>query len=80
MPQQARLDTPGALHHIIIRGIEKRKIVDDRMDRKEFVSRLEAVATETKTLIYAWSHTGRKIAQVHIVKNVPQIPSWRQDR
>jgi len=27
MPRQARLDTTGTLHHVIIRGIEKRPIV-----------------------------------------------------
>jgi hypothetical protein len=26
MPLKARIDAPGALHHVIIRGIEKRKI------------------------------------------------------
>ena len=29
MPRQARLDAPGTLHHVIVRGIEKRRIVDD---------------------------------------------------
>ena len=27
MPRLARLDAPGVLHHIMIRGIERRKIV-----------------------------------------------------
>ncbi len=26
MPRIARLDTPGLLHHVMIRGIERRKI------------------------------------------------------
>ena len=39
MPRQARLDAPGTLHHIIIRGIEKRRIVDDNQDREQFVNR-----------------------------------------
>jgi len=26
MPRQARLDTPGTLHHVIVRGIEKKRI------------------------------------------------------
>jgi len=38
MPRQARLDTPGTLHHVIIWGIEKRKIVGDRKDRDELVA------------------------------------------
>jgi hypothetical protein len=25
MPRQARIDAPGALHHIIVRGIERRR-------------------------------------------------------
>jgi hypothetical protein len=29
MPRQARLDAPGTLHHVIVRGIEKRRIVED---------------------------------------------------
>ncbi len=55
MPRQARLDAPGTLHHIIIRGIEKRKIVDDRKDRENFVERLARAASETGTSIYAWA-------------------------
>ena len=55
MPRQARLDAPGTLHHVIIRGIEKRKIVDDKYDRKNFVTRVGDLASDTKTEIYAWS-------------------------
>ncbi len=55
MPRQARLDAPGTLHHVIIRGIEKRKIVDDRADRDNFVSRMGQVASDTDTVIYAWA-------------------------
>ena len=55
MPRQARLDTPGTLHHIMIRGIEKRHIVDDRKDRQDFVSRMGDIASDTKTAIYAWA-------------------------
>jgi len=55
MARQARLDAPGTLHHIIIRGIEQRKIVDDGYDRKDFVSRMGKIASETRTPIYAWA-------------------------
>ena len=55
MPRQARLDAPGTLHHVIDRGIEKRKIVDDRADRNNFVSRMGQIASETDTVIYAWA-------------------------
>ena len=55
MPRRARLDAPGTLHHVILRGIEKRRIVDDVADRKNFVRRLGELAAETKTAIYAWA-------------------------
>ena len=40
MPRLARLDAPGVLHHIIIRGIERRKIFRDDKDRDDFIDRL----------------------------------------
>jgi REP element-mobilizing transposase RayT len=49
------LDVPGTLHHVIIRGIEKRKIVNDDRDRQNFISRMGTIAQETGTSIYAWS-------------------------
>jgi putative transposase len=55
MPRGARLDAPGTLHHVIIRGIEKRRIVNDVADRKNFVKRLGGLSAETKTNIYAWA-------------------------
>jgi len=55
MPRQARLDAPGTLHHVIVRGIERGRIVDDRWDRGNFVSRMGQVASDTKTVIYAWA-------------------------
>jgi REP element-mobilizing transposase RayT len=49
------LDAPGTLHHVILRGINKRRIVDDIADRKNFVKRMGELAAETKTTIYAWA-------------------------
>ncbi len=55
MPRQARLDSPGTLHHVMIRGIEKKRIVLDEQDRKDFVRQLGLLAVETKTAVYAWA-------------------------
>jgi putative transposase len=55
MPRQPRLDSLGTLHHVIIRGIEQRRIVDDIKDRDRFVSRLGECALGTQTKIYAWA-------------------------
>lgn len=55
MPRQARLDAPGSLHHVIVRGIERRRIVDDELDRRRFVGRVGELALATDTKVYAWA-------------------------
>jgi putative transposase len=55
MPRKARIDAPGALQHIIVRGIERRKIFFDDLDRDNFIERLGAVLTETNTPCFAWA-------------------------
>lgn len=55
MPRQARLDAPGTLHHVIIRGIEKKPIVMGDVDRGDFVERMAALALELKSPVYAWA-------------------------
>jgi hypothetical protein len=55
MPRVARLDTPGLLHHVMIRGIECRKILNDDEDRENLIERLSIPLPETKTQCYAWS-------------------------
>ncbi len=55
MPRKARIDAPGALHYIIIRGIERRHIFSDDQDRDHFVERLGDIVTETKTFCFGWA-------------------------
>jgi len=55
MPRKARIDAPGALHYIIIRGIERRKIFKDDTDRINFLGRLGKVFSETGTKCFAWA-------------------------
>ena len=55
MPRLARLDAPGVLHHIMIRGIERRKIFLSRRDYEDFLDRLAILLPETKTACYAWA-------------------------
>ena len=54
MPRQARLDAPGVLHHIMIRGIERRKIFINDRDRKDFLERLSKLLPQSETACYAW--------------------------
>jgi len=53
MPRRARLDTPGTLHHVMLRGIESGRIVKDVADHKNIVARLGEVSAATNTSIYA---------------------------
>jgi REP element-mobilizing transposase RayT len=55
MPRQARIDAPGALHHVIIRGIERKAIFKDAKDYRNFLDRLDLVLTETETPCFAWA-------------------------
>jgi REP element-mobilizing transposase RayT len=55
MPHKACIDASGALHHIIVRGIERRRIFLDGQDRDNFIERLDDIVTETKTFCFAWA-------------------------
>ena len=55
MPRSARLDAPGVLHHIMIRGIERRPIFKSDQDREDLLERLSTLLPETQTACYAWT-------------------------
>ncbi len=55
MPRQPRLDAPDALHHVMVRGLERRVIFRDDQDRADFVARLAALAEGGAWTVYAWA-------------------------
>ncbi|MDJ0818374.1 MAG: transposase [Desulfobacterales bacterium] len=55
MPRKARIDAPGALHHIIVRGINRRKIFLDDTDRDDFLDRLGDILSDSETPCFAWA-------------------------
>jgi putative transposase len=55
MPRDRRLDIPGAIHHVIVRGIERRRIFNNDQDYQSFISRLETSLTRTQASCYAWA-------------------------
>jgi len=55
MPRKSRVDAPGALHHIIVRGIERTSIFRNDTDRNDFLSRMGKLVTETKSRCFAWT-------------------------
>ena len=54
MPRQARLDVPGALHHVMVRGIDMSKIFRDDEDKARFLERLGHNVEAGKSTVYAW--------------------------
>jgi REP element-mobilizing transposase RayT len=71
MPRRSRIDAPGALHHVIARGIEKRKIFQDDSDRNNFLERLGRILKETKTPCLAWAFIP---SHVHLLLKTSQTP------
>src|SRR4030043_2402645 len=54
MPRQARLDISGALHHIMVRGVNKSDIFEDDQDKTLFLERLGQNVIDGKCSVYAW--------------------------
>ena len=71
MPRSARIDAPGAVHHIIVRGIERRKIFRSDVDRRGFVDRLENLIAETGTRCLAWALIPN---HVHLLLRSSEVP------
>ena len=44
--RKSRIDAPGALHHIIVRGIERRSIFVDAQEYENFLERLGNILSD----------------------------------
>ena len=71
MPRKARIDMSGALHHLMIRGIERKRIFRDDQDRNNFLDRLGKILVESKTACYAWALLPN---HVHLLLRTGQVP------
>jgi putative transposase len=71
MPRKSRIDAPGALHHIIVRGIERRKIFADDTDRNNFIDRVGGIVADTNTACYAWALIPNHF---HLLLRTGQVP------
>jgi hypothetical protein len=52
MPRKARIDMPGALHHLMIRGIERKKVFRGDKDWNNFLERLGRILIESEAASY----------------------------
>ena len=71
MPRKARIDAPGAVHHVIVRGIERRKIFRDDHDRQNWLARLESVLNDSATPCFAWALMPN---HVHLLLRTGRVP------
>jgi putative transposase len=71
MPRKARIDAPGALHHVICRGIERRHIFDDDEDRDSFVDRLGDLVLGTSTRCHGWALVDN---HAHLLLRTGRVP------
>jgi putative transposase len=77
MPRGPRLDAPGALHHVMVRGIERRLLFHDDTDRADFVARLAEVVRRTELILLAWALLPNHL---HLLVRTPPAPSGRPYR
>lgn len=71
MPRQPRVDAPGVIHHVWTRGIEKRRIFLDELDRGDFVARLSRVLPESGAVCLSWALLTN---HVHLVVRTGERP------
>src|SRR5262245_5634595 len=55
MARRPREDAPGAAHHVMLRGIERRRIFVDARDREDFLRRLSVLIPALDFRCFAWA-------------------------
>lgn len=55
MPRGPRDDAPGVVHHVMVRGIERRSIFRDDADREALLGRLSRLVPELGFRCFAWA-------------------------
>ena len=55
MPRRPRIDFPGAFHHVIVRGVDRRDIFLDDEDRAAYCDQLARIFPEDGAVCLAWA-------------------------
>jgi putative transposase len=71
MPRKSRIDAAGAVHHIMVRGIERRAVFRGDSDRDHFLDRLGEILQDTQTPCYAWALMPN---HVHLLLKTGTVP------
>ncbi len=74
MPRGPRVDAPGAVHHVMVRGIERREIFRDDCDRRDLLDRLARILPEAGMSCLAWAFMPNHL---HFVLRTGPVPLSR---
>ena len=70
MPRKSRLDAAGALHHIMVRGIERGAVFRDDTDRNGFLERLGDILQDAKSICHALTVRELKVPLSSLGSNI----------
>ena len=68
MARKLRVEYEGAIYHVAIRGVERRRLFDDDADRERFVERLSKYAGEMEARLYLYCLMSN---HVHLLVETP---------
>jgi len=71
MPRKGRIDAPGALHHVMQRGMERGRIFRGDADCARFLGRMKKLFRGTRTSCYAWALMPNHI---HLLLSTGDVP------
>jgi putative transposase len=71
MPRKARIDAPGALQHIIVRGIARKRVFYGDNDGDNFVASLTAILPESTARRFAWAFIPNHLHLIFYNAKVP---------
>ena len=74
MPRQARIDYPGALHHVMVRGVGRGRIVESESDRALFVAELVGRIKNAEMSCLAWAVMPN---HAHLLLRTGKVPLGR---
>ncbi len=77
MPRGPRLDAPGVLHHLRVRGLERRAIFRDDQDRGAFRRHRAALVAAGALRVDAWSLWPN---HAHLLVRTGEVPVARSRR
>lgn len=74
MPRGPRLDAPGVTHHVTLRGVGRRDLFRDGVDREAFLARLGPLLLELDFVCLAWALMPN---HVHLIVRTGRVPISR---